>query len=121
MGDILAEIKNKLRSKGLIEHELFTWGRRKITSFTDYQFAFLGMKGRAITILPVVTFKNILFDEVQHFTKKSIQGINFSGLTSTLQISFNCGNSAKYSILQGKSDIQRIISTFYAYYYPVLR
>jgi hypothetical protein len=111
MADILANIKNNLNEKGFIEQNLLAWGRKKTTSFINHQMFFFGIKNKELMILPIIDFNNFLFNEIEYFTKANIKDIKFSGLTSILQIAFNNGNSIKYSIMQNKSDIQKIVAT----------
>jgi hypothetical protein len=112
MTGILADVKNDLSEKGFIEQNLLAWGRRKITWFTNHQMFFFGIKNRELVILPVIDFNNILVNKVKYFSKENINDVKFSGLISILQIVFSSESSVKYSIMQGKSDIQKIVVIF---------
>jgi len=114
MGDILADVRSELSGKGFIDQNLLAWGRKKVTTFTNHQMFFFGMKDGALMILPFVDFKNILFNDVKYFKKENIKNIKVSSLTSILEIEFSNGDSGRYGLMQGKSDMQKIISMFKA-------
>jgi len=110
--DILAESRKELMEKGYIDQDMLSWIHYG-TSVLNLQYIFLGVRGGELMVLPIVNFKEMLFNEVRYYKKEDITEFSLSAATGKIKIRFGKEGSLVYrSVASSIPDTKKIIAYF---------